>query len=155
MEWGPVLTAVAAVIVALGGKELIERTLRRRDAREDARDVRSEKVTELEGTFGIEAMKMAIAETRGQVATLRADMGELKKENKELERQVEDLRRTVQDYQRGIRVPFGMVLIPLAEVRAIRERAPGVLSQRAYPGEFEDGPPGYVDVRMSPLPPGT
>lgn len=154
MDWAVLGTAVAAVLGALGAKEIVDRTLKRRDAREDARDVRSEKLAEAEGNFGIEAMRMAINETKGQIATLRGDVGDLRAKNEMLERQVGDLRRTVEDYQRGLRVPLGMVLIPLAEVREIRERAAGLLRERAYPGEHAELPPaGSVDVRMFPLPP--
>lgn len=148
-----VITALVGGVVAiggwLGGKGVIDKWLTKRDERErDSRDI-----VEAQGNIGLEALKLSIAETREQMAGLKGDVTALKAENQSLERKVDDLRRVVEEYRSGLRVPVGQVLIPLPEVRAIREQAAGLLKRGAYPGEFEDGA-NSIDVRMYPLPPG-
>ena len=162
---GAFLTAAAAFLAALGIKELLMRWVVRKGDRETAAIHESHAVSAVEAQGNLEVLKVLLTETKARVdsyersisemrASHSADIRELKTENKSLERQVADLRATLQDYQLGNRTPRGMVLVPLSEVRAIRERSPGLLSARYYPGEHEDPGP-HVDVRLMPLPPGT
>lgn len=162
---GAFITALAAFLAALGIKELLMRWVTRRSAMADAERAEERQVSAVEAQGNLDVLKVLLTETKHRVdgyersisemkASHAADIRELKTENKSLERQVADLRMTLQDYQLGHRVPRGMVLIPLTEVRIIRERAPGLLSSRWYPGEHEQDPPAYADVRLTPLPPG-
>lgn len=161
---GTFLTAAAAFLAALGIKDVLQRFVTRRGDRADAARDDARHVTAVEAQGNLEVLKVLLQETKARVdsyektiselrASHAADIRELKTENRSLERQVADLRATLQDYQLGHRVPRGMVLIPLAELKAIRERSPGLLSARWYPGEHEDpnGPP-FADVRLTPLP---
>lgn len=143
------LTAFAAFMAALGIKELLARYVLRRNDREDAARADHRAVSAVEAQGNLEVLKVLLTETKARVdsyekqildlkASHAADISELKTENRSLNRQVADLRMTLQDYQLGNRVPRGMVLIPVTELRAIRERQPGLLLSRWYPGEPTD-----------------
>jgi hypothetical protein len=165
---GTFLSALAAFLIALGAKELITRWVTRRGDRSDAVTADRKQLSVVEAEGNLEVLKILLVETRdrlngyeGAIQQMRADhlrdITDLKAENRVLERQVSDLRATLQEYQLGNRVPRGMVLLPLREVRRVRERVPGLLDHPWYPGE-EDGTaagagPGSVDVRLTPLPP--
>lgn len=163
--WGTFIVAVTGVLTALGVGELIKRAVARRGERADAERQTSKEVAQVSAQGNLDVLRVLLEETRdrvngyeSQIVQMRADhardMGELKAENRSLERRVSDLQATLRDYQLGNRVPRGMVLLPLREVRKIRETVPGLLNHDWYPGEAEAGDPGSVDVRLTPLPPG-
>lgn len=176
--WGVFLTAVAGVLTALGAADLIKRAVTRRGDRADAVRAENKEVATVNAAGNLEVLKVLLTETKDRVdgyeraiaelkASHSADIRELKVENRELERQVNDLRIALQDYQLGNRVPRGMVLVPVHEIKAIRELHPGLLQQRWYPGELEavgTPPPGgglgeeegpSIHARITRLPPGS
>jgi hypothetical protein len=150
--WGTFLTAAAGLFAALGVKEMVMRTVERRGARQDAAEADAKQVTAVSAEGNLEVLKVLLTETKNRVdgyekaiadlkASHAADMRELKVENRNLERQVNDLRVALQDYQLGNRVPRGMVLVPLHEIKRLRETHSGALLQRWYPGELDgEGP---------------
>lgn len=162
---GSFIVALGGFLAALGVKELVQRWVARRGDRADAVRAEGRQVSVIDAQGNLDVLKVLLQETRDRVdgyeSSIREmreaharDMGELKAENRSLERRVSDLQTTLRDYQLGNRVPRGMVLLPLREVRKVRERVPGVLDQPWYPGEDDNpGSPG-VDVRLTPLPPG-
>lgn len=149
-----VLTALVTLAGGLGVKELLGRWATRRGAQQDAAVADRKAVAAVDAQGNLEVLKVLLQETKSRVdgyeaaitelkASHAADIRELKTENRSLERQVSDLRISLQDYQLGNRVPRGMVLVPVAELRRIRESQPGLLMQRWYPGELEsDAPAG-------------
>lgn len=165
-DWATFLTAAGAFLAALGVRELLSRYVVRKNERDDSDRADHRAAYAIEAAGNLDVLKVLLTETKQRVdsyertitelrASHAADIRELKTENRSLERQVADLRATLQDYQLGLRVPRGMVLIPLVELRNVRERAPGILVSSYYPGEHDsDPPPGaYADVRLTPLPP--
>jgi hypothetical protein len=159
-----VLAGLGTLLAGVGAKELITRWVTRRGEREDADAADRKQLSVIEGQGNLEVLKILLQETRdrvtgyeGAIQQMRADhardLAEVKAENRSLARQVSDLRATLQDYQLGNRVPRGMVLLPVREVRKLRERAPGLLDHPWYPGEDEPAVPGSVDVRLTPLAP--
>lgn len=146
--FGIFLTAVAGFLAAVGVKELVMRAVTRRGERADAAEVDRRQVTAVSAEGNLEVLRVLLQETKDRVdgyersiadmkAAHAADIRELKTENRQLTAQVDDLRRTLQDYQLGNRVPRGYVLVPLIEIKRIREAHAGLLSQRWYPGEHE------------------
>lgn len=161
---GTFLLAVAGFLTALGVADLIKRAVARRGDRADQVRAANKEVATVSAQGNLDVLKVLLEETRdrvnsyeGQILQMRADhardMGELKAENRSLERRVSDLQATLRDYQLGNRVPRGMVLLPLREVRKVRETVPGLLDHPWYPGE-DEAATGSVDVRLTPLPPG-
>jgi hypothetical protein len=150
------LAALGTFLAAFGVKDIIGKWATRRGDRADAAAADRKQVTVVEAQGNLDVLKVLLTETKNRVdgyekaiadlkASHTADIRELKVENKSLERQVNDLRLALQDYQLGNRVPRGMVLVPVREVKRIRESHPGLLEQRWYPGELEgstEGPPG-------------
>lgn len=163
---GTFLVAVAGVLTALGAADLIKRAVARRGDRADAQKAQSKEVATVSAQGNLDVLRVLLEETRDRVngyevaiqqmrADHAADISELKTENRSLERRVSDLQATLRDYQLGNRVPRGMVLLPLREVRKVREQVPGLLDHPWYPGEDDIAGPGNgVDVRLTPLPPG-
>lgn len=144
----PFLAALGTFAAALGAKELIQRWVTRRGDRADAAVVERRQVSVVEAEGNLAVLKALLTETRDRVngyeksisemkAAHAADISELKTENRSLNRQVADLRQSLQDYQLGVRTPRGMVLVPVREIKQIRENHPGILEQRWYPGELE------------------
>lgn len=143
--------------------------IKRRDDREDTRDKNADdrragvSVVEAEANkallesllnqmnMRIEGYESAIREM--QTAHAR-DIAEVKADNKQLERRVQDLTSTLRDWQLGNRVPRGQVLIPVREIRKVRERAAGLLDSSWYPGE-DPGPddPASIVARITPVDP--
>lgn len=165
-DWATFLTAFGALMAAFGVRELLARYVARRNERDDTERADHRATNAIEAQGNLDVLKVLLTETKQRVdgyertiADLRAshaaDIREVKTENRSLERQVADLRATLQDYQLGHRVPRGMVLIPLNELRTIRERQPGLLISSYYPGEHDNEPPpgAWTDVRLTPLPP--
>lgn len=163
------VTIVLGVIAALGGRELLSYWVKRRDDRSDAdRADRAKRATDVSVVEAganatvlktlLEQMQARIDGYEGSIRDMRdthvRDMAEIKAENRQLDRQVQDLRAALRDYQLGNRVPRGQVLLPLREVRRIRELHPGLLNADEYPGEEDvtDGPRGVV-ARITPVTP--
>lgn len=149
---GTFLVAVAGLLTAFGAKELITHWVTRRGDKADAVAKDRREVDAVSAQGNLEVLRVLLTETKNRVdgyeaaiselkASHSADIRELKTENRNLERQVNDLRQTLQDYQLGVRVPRGMALLPLRELRGIRERHAGLLEQRWYPGEHEPPEP--------------
>jgi hypothetical protein len=158
-----VFAGLGTLLAGVGAKELITRWVTRRGERADREDEDRKQVSVVEAQGNLAVLKVLLEETRDRVTGYEAaiqqmradyarDMAEVKAENRSLARQVSDLRATLQDYQLGNRVPRGMVLLPVREVRKLRERVPGLLDHPWYPGEDEPAVPGSVDVRLTPLP---
>lgn len=160
------ITALVAVLGAFGVKELVSRWVTRRGDRADTVRAENKEVATVSAQGNLDVLKVLLEETRdrvngyeGQIIQMRADhardLAEVKAENRSLERRVSDLQATLRDYQLGNRVPRGMVLLPLREVRKVRETVPGLLNHDWYPGEDDSGQSGgSVDVRLTPLPAG-
>lgn len=156
-----VLTALGALLAALGAKELIQRWVDRRGVRADTDRAQSVAVAEVSAAGNLEVLKVLLTETKERVdsyekaiadlkASHSADIRELKTENRNLERQVADLRLALQEYQLGNRVPRGYVLVPVSELRRLREMHPGLLEQRWYPGEMDSGMEGpSINARIT------
>lgn len=167
---GTILTAVAAVIGALGLRELIQFLLSRRDKRTDDRQAekrtRDREMSVVEADANRNVLDVLLREMRdridsyeGMIRDMRdqhtRDLAEVKAEARVLDRQVRDLQVTLRDWQLGNRTPRGQVLIPLREIQRLRERHPGVLDSNFYPGEDLAGDDPSIVARITPMLPPT
>lgn len=162
-----IVAVIGAVAGAVGLRELIAYWLKRRDAREDARDEAADHrragLSVVEAEANSKALDMLLNQMNTRIqgyeqsiremqAAHATDIAEVKAENKLLERRVGDLSKTLQDWQLGNRVPRGQVLVPIREIRKVREREPGLLDASWYPGEDTDIDPSMV-ARITPMGP--
>ena len=163
--WVAIIGAVAG---GLGLRELlvywVNRRDKRTDAREDNRRARDKEISVVEADANRSVLDVLLREMRDRIdsyeemiRTMRdqtaRDIAEVKAENRVLDRQVQDLQRTLRDWQLGNRTPRGQVLIPIRELRMIRERAPGLLNSSWYPGEDAETDDPSIVARITRLPP--
>lgn len=166
--------AIAAILAALGGgfgiREYIGWRMKKRDEKDDAKVLAAKGLVDDQRQISVVAaganasiletllkeMRDRIDSYEGMIREMKdlhaKDIAELKAENKILDRQVRDLQITLRDWQLGNKVPRGQVLIPLRELKKIRERHPGLLDMAWYAGEdiTEDDP--SIVARITPLP---
>lgn len=163
-----VLTAVAAVVGALGLRELVQFLLTRRDKRTDDRNTErrthDRELSVVEADANRNVLDVLLREMRDRIDSYEnmirdmrdqhtRDLAEVKAEARVLDRQVRDLQVTLRDWQLGNRTPRGQVLIPLREIQNLRERHPGVLDASWYPGEDTAADDPSIVARITPLPP--
>jgi len=164
-SWVALIVAVAG---AIGLRELIAYRMKRRDDQSDVRHAeqtkRSNELSVVEAGANAAILQTLLTEMRGRIDSYEAsirdmrdmhvkDMAEVKAENRQLDRQVQDLRASLRDYQLGNRVPRGQVLLPLREVRRLREKYAGALDASWYPGEDLDpeDPASSIVARITPM----
>ncbi len=149
-----VVTVLVALLTGGGFFALVQWLLRRRASQVDIRTVNTARVAEINASVADKSLDRMFSQMEARItgyeqsiremqAAHARDIAEVKTENRQLERQLADLRRTLQDYQLGNRVPRGYVLLPMREIRRVREREPGLLDASWYPGEDteEEGEP--------------
>lgn len=164
-----VVALVGAVLTGLGAAELLRYVVKRRDDRSDARDAErrttAKELSVVEADANRSVLDVLLREMRDRIDSYEQmiremkdqhsrDIADVKAENRLLDRQVRDLQITLRDWQLGNRTPRGQVLIPIREVRDIRDRAPGLLNSNWYPGEDAEpvgGEDQSVIARITPM----
>lgn len=164
------VTIAIAIVTGLGVRELLAYYVKRRDDRTDSAQTeeraRAKEVSVVEAGANAAILQTLLIEMRARIDSYEGsiremrdthvrDMADVKAENRQLDRQVQDLRSALRDWQLGNQVPRGQVLLPLREVRRIREHSPGLLDSPWYPGEADahtttPGDPSIV-ARITPM----
>ena len=173
---------LGVLIGGLGMRELVAGGVKRRqdraDARERARVTAAELITANSAALGqinaedkSQLLQELLDELRERITGYRADIERLtarhdeelhrqgrliealQDDNRRLTGRVERLQQDVQEYRLGAKVPRGMVLVPLAIVRAIRSTSPALLPSPWYVGEEEDSGQRSIVAEITPLGP--